>query len=179
MYHFKIKVNKYKNKLKKTCIFKIIVIYLYQQTNKTPHAMTNTTLHQILSEDKSFDFSIHSTATSDNGMKISIQGRSIEDVTFLYERLNAFLSKVNAPYKMATSRRLTASNKEQAHKAMTIYCPDGVNFAELCEGVYSLTADYKGWFNTPTPNGYQHYAGGLFTRNDRDASGNYIPAAKA
>jgi len=88
------------------------------------------------------------------------------------------LMENDIPFKVATINRfsLIGTNKEQSHKAMTIYCPNGMDFNELCEEVYSRISDYKGWYNIKTPSSYSHYAGGLFTRNDRTESGNYIPA---
>ena len=140
--------------------------------------MTLETLRARLTDSRIFDWMFNSSATTDNGMKISIQGKSIEDSIFLFERLSGYLYSNDIPFKVATSRRfdLADTNKEQSHKAMTIYCVDGSDFSQLCEDVYSLTLDYKGWQDVKTPTSYEHYAGGLFFRNDRNANGIYIPA---
>jgi hypothetical protein len=145
------------------------------QNNKT---MTQDTLRRRLTDSPLFDWSFNSTATTNNGMKISIQGKSIEDSMFLFNALQGFLYETNTPFKVATTKRfdLIKANKEQSHKAMTIYCVDGSDFSQLCEEVYSLTLDYKGWQDIKAPTSYEHYAGGLFFRNDRDAKGNYLPA---
>ena len=79
------------------------------------------------------------------------------------------------PFKVATANRFELDS-EQGFKAFTIYCPDGFDFEQLCEDVYGLTMDYKGWQNIKTPTSYSHYAGGLFVRNDRDANGVYVSA---
>lgn len=141
--------------------------------------MTNERLTKMLIQTSKMDMSFHSTASSDNGNKISIQGKNVGDSVFLFERLNDFLYANNVPFKLATINRyaLLNRNKEQSHKAMTIYCPDGFLFSELCESVYSLIMDYAGWRNIKTPTSYTHYAGGLFTRNDRDANGRYLKAS--
>jgi hypothetical protein len=140
--------------------------------------MTLETLRARLTDSRIFDWMFNSYATTDNGMKISIQGKSIEDSIFLFGRLSEYLYSNNIPFKVATSRRfdLVDTNKEQSHKAMTIYCVDGSDFSQLCEDVYSLTLDYKGWQDIKTPTSYEHYAGGLFFRNDRNANGVYVPA---
>jgi hypothetical protein len=66
--------------------------------------------------------------------------------------------------------------KEQSHKVMTIYIPNQFNRFEFAEQIYSMIMDYKGWYNINTPSSYEHFAGGVFMRNDRDNAGNYIPA---
>jgi hypothetical protein len=140
--------------------------------------MTTETLTRRLTESNIFDWMFNSSATTNNGMKISIQGKSIADSIFLFEKLSEYLYAKNIPFKVATRRRfdLIKANKEQSHKAMTIYCVDGSDFSQLCEDIYSLTLDYKGWQNIKTPSSYEHYAGGLFFRNDRNEQGVYIPA---
>ena len=106
-----------------------------------------------------------------------IQGKSIEDSIFLYQRLNEYLYSNSIPFNIATAKRFDFFdvNREQSHKAMTIYCADGFDFSQLCEDVYSLILDYKEWHDIISPSNYQHYAGGLFFRNNRDAYGSYIP----
>jgi len=154
----------------------LVSLVLPYQTNTKK--MTTLTLRKRLTESKIFDWMFNSSSTSNNGMKISIQGKSIDDSIFLFERLNEYLYSNNVPFKIATQKRfeLKKANKEQSHKAMTIYCVDGFDFSQLCEDIYGLTLDYKGWHNIKTPTNYQHYAGGLFFRNDRDINGVYVPA---
>ena len=140
--------------------------------------MTRDALKRRLLVTSVYDMNIHSPLSSDNGWKISIQGKTINDSIFLYERLSSFLMDNNVPFKVATINRyeLRRVRKEQSHKAMTIYCPDGMDFNTLCENIYNLIIDYKGWQDIKTPTSYEHYAGGLFIRNDRDENGKYIPA---
>lgn len=109
-----------------------------------------------------------------NGWKLSLQGKSIEDTIELFSKLEQFLSLQSIDFKVATHKRINHSNKEQSHKVLTIYVPDHINVENLAESVYSLTKDYKGWQNIKTPTSYEHYAGCVFIRNDRDEHGNYI-----
>ena len=140
--------------------------------------MKTETLQRRLTETSAYDMNVHSPLSSSNGWKISIQGKSISDSIFLYDRLSSFLIDNNIPFKVATINRyaLKDTRKEQSNKAMTIYCPNGMDFSNLCEDVYSRSADYKGWLDIKTPSSYEHYAGGLFTRNDRAKNGAYVPA---
>lgn len=140
--------------------------------------MESSTLLRRLVNTSVFDMAIHSPLSSSNGWKISIQGKTVGDSIFLYERLGAFLMSNDVPFKIATINRYALRNKnpEQSFKAMTVYCPNGFDFSVLCEEVYSRTMDYKGWWSVNTPTSYEHYAGGLFIRNDRDESGAYLPA---
>lgn len=140
--------------------------------------MNTATIKRRLNNASSFDLMINSPARTDNGMKISIQGKSIEDSIFLYSRLADYLMMADIPFKVATANRyaLRDANKEQSYKAMTIYLPNGEDFFELCEGVYLKIMDYSGWRDIKTPSSYHHYAGGLFYRNDRNKNGQYVPA---
>lgn len=136
------------------------------------------TLRARLTDSRIFDWMFNTSSTTDNGMKISIQGKSIEDSIFLFSKLKDYLYSNDIPFKVVTSKRydLRDVNKEQSYKAMTIYNVDGSDFFTVCEDIYSLLIDYKGWFDIKTPTNYNHYAGGLFFRNDRDEYGNYIPS---
>ena len=140
--------------------------------------MKASTLKRKLIETGLYDIMFHSPVSTDNGWKISIQGKNVGHSIFLYEKLHEYLNGLDIPFKLATVNRyaLLNMNKEQSHKAMTIYCPDGYIFNEVCEDVYSRIMNYKGWQDIKTPTSYEHYAGGLYTRNDRDDNGNYIPA---
>lgn len=141
--------------------------------------MNRDTLYRRLVETSVYDMNIHSPLGSNNGWKISIQGKTVGDSMYLYNNLHELLMGMDVPFKVATVNRYALRNNhpEQSYKAMTIYCPDGIDFNDLCEEVYSKVIDYKGWQNIKTPNGYEHYAGGLFVRCDRDVNGHYIPAS--
>ena len=61
--------------------------------------MTNEKLTKMLIQTSKMDISFHSTASSDNGNKISIQGKNVGDSVFLFERLSDFLYANNVPFK--------------------------------------------------------------------------------
>lgn len=138
--------------------------------------MATFNITNLLSSATKFDMMVNFPTSTSNGWKLSIQGKSIEDASFLFERLEGFLSSNSIPFKVGTAKRFSHENKEQSKKAMTIYVPNSFNHLELAEEVYSLILDYKGWQDIKTPSSYSHYAGGIFFRNDRDESGQYIPA---
>lgn len=137
--------------------------------------MTESRVHTLISRAKRYDIIFRTDASTSNGWKISIQGKRVEDIVYLYSRLRDYLDDNNVPFKIATKKRLDIKG-EQGNKAMTIYCPNGTRIKDLAQDVYRLIKDYKGWWDVKTPHGYDHYAGGLFIRNDRDEYGNYIPA---
>lgn len=117
------------------------------------------------------------------GWKISIQGKTLDDVKFLCERLFDFLQAENCIFKVISQRGIdmpirddTEFSREQCRKVMTIYCVKGMDFQWLCNEVYKRTKDYKGWYDIKTPSSYEHFAGGLFIRNDFDQYGNYVRA---
>ncbi len=125
---------------------------------------------------------MYNIRNTDAGWKISIQGKVVEDGLFLLDRLYGYLKENDIPFKVGTKTRYDLlkedSNRmqEQGHKAMTIYCPSDMDIKDLCEEVYTRTKDYQGWHDVKTPTSYEHYAGGLFFRNDRDENGEYIRA---
>lgn len=152
--------------------------------------MTRQQIEEYLDSTRIYDIHFYTPAMaegSSNGWKISIQGKTKEDSLFLWDRLHNLLESENIPYKIGTAKRLSLINsddnrhKQQGHKIMTIYIPnifsqtpiDVYNFAEI---IYSKIKDYKGWYDVPTPTNYEHYAGGIFIRNDRDSAGNYVSA---
>lgn len=149
----------------------LCIIFVHMEANVLLRRLTHT---------GAYDLNFHSELSSDNGNKISIQGKNVNDSIYLYNCLKDYLYKNNIPFKLATIERycLRGTNKEQSHKSMTIYCPDGYCFNLLCEDIYLLTIGYKGWQDIKTPTSYTHYAGGLFVRNDRDEKGVYIPVKK-
>jgi len=139
--------------------------------------MTHEAIHNHLETTRIFDLQFDNSTVTDKGFKISIQGKTIEDSVYLYDTLHKFFYKNNIPFKVGTAKRVALKN-EQGNKVMTIYCPDTMNVNELAEKVYSLIPNYKGWYNIKTPTSYEHYAGGLFIGNDRNANGYYVPATE-
>jgi hypothetical protein len=126
------------------------------------------------------DVPFFSETKTEEGWKISIQGHCIADSLFLISKLYEYLVSNEIPFKSGTPARFALSKVkdkrhfEQSKKAMTIYCPDVMDIKDLCEKIYSLIVDYKGWHSIKTPTSYEHYAGGVFFRNDRDSKGAYI-----
>jgi hypothetical protein len=141
--------------------------------------MISTALLSALTANNSRPFiSFHSDAVTSDGWKLSIQGKSIEDAVYLLDTLKDFLYEVNAPFKVGT-QNLIDRKSEQSTKLMTVYIPNGVDVMDFAEAVYSRILSYKGWYDVKSKDGYRHYAGGVFFRNDRDTNGVYIPAKNA
>jgi hypothetical protein len=115
-------------------------------------------------------------ADTSDGWKLSIQGKCLEDSVYLFGELCQYLYQGNIPFKVASARRYGLDHQEQKYKALTIYVPNGTDHLELAEEVYIKIMSYSGWHDIKTPTSYEHYAGGVFYRNDRDIAGAYIPA---
>lgn len=117
---------------------------------------------------------------STKGDKISIIGKSIDDVFEIYDCVHTWLDLKNITYKVATNKRVEHPDYEQSKKLMTIYVPDDMDKFDLMLRLEILLKNYKGWNDIKTPfKGYKHYSGGIFFRNDRDTAGNYIAAKNA
>ena len=139
---------------------------------------TDLLLRRLNSATSVCDWMFNSVAKTDNGNKLSLQGKSTEDAALLYELLHPYLYANNIPFKVATCQRTQNKNMgEQRNKVVTIYIPNEMDVTEVAEQVYSLTMNYKGWYNIKTPTSYQHYAGCVFVGNDRQ-NGAYVPALK-
>jgi hypothetical protein len=112
---------------------------------------------------------------SSNGWKLSLQGKTTDDAKQLYDLLGSWLQSNNIPFKVGTVKLINnAKRPEQRTKLLTIYVPDGEDLYEFMERVYKKVKSYKGWHNIKPPRGYEHYAGPIFFRNDRDEEGNYV-----
>lgn len=133
----------------------------------------------ILDSNKVYDINFDGSS-SKNGNKISIVGKSMEDVYELYDRLHEWLSLKDIAHKIATRKRIEHSNYEQSKKLVTIYAPDNMDIFQLMNKIEVLLKGYKGWHDIKLPfKGYEHYSNAIFFRNDRDEYGNYIPAKNA
>ena len=133
-------------------------------------------LHRVLSEAMRFDLMFNTPAVTDKGFKLSLQGKGVQDAIFLYRRLIHLLYGSDVPFKVGTARRFALEDQEQSKKVMTIYVPDHMDHIEFAELVYARIMDYKGWYDIKVPTSYEHYAGGIYYRCDRDERGIYIPA---
>lgn len=127
-------------------------------------------------EGKSYDVHYNPSVKTDKGWKLSIQGNKLDDIKYIMGRLFRYLVIMEVPFKVGTIKRLACQDKQQARKILTIYVPDSMNYMDLAEKIYLNIIQYKGWYDIKTPDSYQHYAGGVFFRNDRDENGNYITA---
>jgi hypothetical protein len=130
-----------------------------------------------------------------NGMKLSIQGKSVQDIIDAYSALFEYLDREQIAHKVATSKRINSASGPQKHKIITIYIPDeavGLNiygdqvptkpegWRAIAEEVSTRLhrAGYTGWHGVRTPPKYEHYSNAVFFRNDRDDKGSYVPADK-
>jgi len=152
--------------------------------------MKRETIKEYLESTRVYDLHLYTPEmgqASSNGWKLSIQGKSLDDSLFLWDRLNSMFDEMSIPYKMGTAKRLGLINnedsnkREQGHKIMTIYIPNiysetEANIMSFAEEVYSKIRDYKGWYDIKLPTSYKHYAGGVYYRNDRNENGEYISA---
>lgn len=134
------------------------------------------TMQSILETSPRYFEQYNGYADVTNGWKLSIQGKTIEDALFLYNRLLPLLKASQASYKLGTAKLINGNHPQQKHKLLTVYIPNGVDaksFAELC---YLNINDYKGGQDIKQPDSYEHYAGAIYFRNDRNEDGQYIPA---
>jgi hypothetical protein len=152
--------------------------------------MNRETLKQYLESTRVYDLHLYTpemSKSASNGWKLSIQGKSLDDSLFLWDRLHTMFEEMSIPYKMGTAKRLNLITnrdnikREQGYKIMTIYIPNIYsetedNLMTFAEEVYSKIRDYKGWHDIKLPTSYKHYAGGVFYRNDRNENGEYISA---
>lgn len=122
------------------------------------------------------DLPIYGKRICTNGWKLSLQGKSVEDSLELYNLVGQYLIDNAISFKVGTRKRIEHTHPEQSKKVMTIYCPNDMDIKDLAEHIYSLTMDYKGWYDIKCPTSYKHYAGCVYYRNDRDEYGTYLKA---
>lgn len=130
----------------------------------------------ILTTDMRFFVQFEGKADITDGFKLSIQGETLDDAMFLYEKLIGFLMITKCWFKFATKRLINYDHAQQSHKLLTIYIPNGVEAKSFAELVYLHIKDYKGGDNVAKPDSYEHYKNAIYFRNDRDENGNYITA---
>ena len=138
--------------------------------------MATTKLYNELTHSNRY-FIMHNTdSDSSDGWKISIQGKTVQDAMFLYDALKGLLHHTKTPFKVGTQKLILKKDPEQSTKLMTIYVPNGIDVKCFAELIYRCIPDYKGWQDIKHKRSYEHYAGGIFFRNDREGSGAYITA---
>lgn len=138
--------------------------------------MNNIEFRKALVNSWKFFIQYNGEATCDDGWKLSIQGKNLDDAVFLYERLSPLLLVTKASFKFGTEKLFLSYNEEQKTKALTVYIPDGVTPESFAELVYLHIKDYKGGEGIESKESYTHYKNAIFFRNDRDVNGEYIPA---
>lgn len=133
-------------------------------------------------DDMGYDLHFNFDRDTSAGWKLSLQGHSVEDAAYLFETLHDLLATERISFKVGTQRRVnllkspSEKERQQGHKLMTIYCPSDLDIMQLAAMVYEKISQYTGWHNVKLPNSYQHYAGAVFYRNDRNPYGQYVPA---
>jgi len=151
----------------------LIFVYINSQHN---YMTTEKLLSRLNSSTSAFDWMFNTSADTNNGDKLSLQGKSTSDCAELYGMLKDYLFANEIPFKIGTCQRMNNEFLgEQRRKAVTIYVPNHMDVKEVAEKVYSLTTDYKGWHDVKTPTSYEHYAGCVFIGNDQ-RNGKYVPA---
>lgn len=138
--------------------------------------MANQKLYKTLTTSKGCFEQHNGTADVSDGWKLSIQGKTVQDVLFLYENLKGLLFHSRCSFKIGTQKLIDLKHPQQSTKLMTIYVPNGVDVKSFAELVYLNIMDYKGGQDIKTPKSYEHYANAIYFRNDRDEKGNYIKA---
>lgn len=127
----------------------------------------------LLSSTKVYDVHFPGRDSS-KGWKLSILGKSLKDSNYLWDKLHDYLVKNDIAHKFGTLKRIEHPNKIQSKKLVTIYVPNDISVETLAPKIEKLLIGYKGWHDIKTPPKYEHYSNGIFFRNDRDESGDYI-----
>ena len=139
--------------------------------------MTNEEFKKALEESPQYFVQHYGTVPFSDGWKLSIQGKTLEDAVYLYDKLIPFLSVVGCSFKFATARLLTCDVEEQRTKLLTIYIPNKVTPESFAELVYLQIKDYEGGEDITPKNLYTHYKNAIYFRNDRDEYGEYVSAS--
>lgn len=137
--------------------------------------MDSQSVIRLLSSTKVYDIS-YPGKPSDNGWKLSILGKKLEDSLELWNRLRDYLVQNDIAHKFGTIKRIQHPNKEQSKKLLTIYIPNGSSMDKIATQVEKRLKGYKGWHDIKTPTSYEQWGSGIYFRNDRDELGNYIKA---
>jgi hypothetical protein len=118
---------------------------------------------------------VNGTSDWSDGWKLSIQGRTMEDAQFLFDRLVNLMMDTKVSFKFGTQALIDCGG-EQATKLLTIYLPNGVTPRSYAELVRLNLEGYTGAADILEKRSYTKYAPGIFYRKDRDSQGDYIPA---
>ena len=133
-------------------------------------------LYNTLTSHQGYFENYNGSADVSDGWKLSIQGKTVQDALFLYESLRGLLFATKCSFKLGTQKLIDKKHPQQSTKLLTIYIPNGVDAKSFAELVYLNIINYKGGQDIKKPNSYEHYANAIYFRNDRNESGEYIPA---
>lgn len=135
-------------------------------------------LKKVLSTYPLYFLQINGKADFYDGWKLSIQGKTLDDVVFLAEKLQTLLDYTDASYKFGTQKLIDYKHPQQSTKLLTIYIPNSMNVEEYAKLVETELSGYKGAEGIETPQSYIAYNKklGIHYRNDRTECGEYIPA---
>lgn len=139
--------------------------------------MTNEEFREALENSSNYFIQHYGGAAFSDGWKLSIQGNTLEDAVYLYDRLVAFLAATNVSFKFGTKRLINCDTEEQRTKLLTVYIPNGVDPKSFAELVYLNIKDYEGGEDIVPKNLYTHYKNAIYFRNDRDEYGEYVSAS--
>ena len=131
---------------------------------------------RLETEDFRFFIQYKGDAKCDNGWKLSIQGKTLDDCEDLFNRLIGLLMITKCSFKFGTKRFINYGESLQYNKLLTVYIPNGVDPTSFGELVYLHLEGYNGHEGLDQPNSYEHYKGPIYYRNDRDENGQYISA---
>tara|TARA_R110000851_G_scaffold295152_6_gene450010 strand:+ start:182 stop:601 length:420 start_codon:yes stop_codon:yes gene_type:complete len=138
--------------------------------------MSNNMFIDSLRESFRYFIQHNGSAYHSDGFKLSIQGNSLTDAKYLYDKLIDFLLISKCSFKFGTSKLISCDNVQQSKKLLTIYIPNGVEVKSFAELIYLHIKDYEGGNDITKPDSYEHYKNAIYFRNDRDEDGTYISA---
>lgn len=135
-------------------------------------------LKNVLSTYPLYFLQVHGNTEHYDGWKLSIQGKTLDDVVFLAEKLQKLLDYTDATYKYGTQKLIDYKHPQQSTKLLTIYIPNSMNVNEYAKLVETELRGYTGAEGIETPQSYTPFSKelGIYYRNDRTECGEYIPA---
>lgn len=135
-------------------------------------------LKKALEENGGYFVQVKGEADFYEGWKLSIQGKTLDDVCYLAKNLFGLLYMTKASFKFGTKKLIDLKHPQQSTKLLTIYIPNKVDAKSFAELVRLNLLDYKGAEGIETPESYNVYSKelGIYFRNDRTEDGEYIPA---
>lgn len=143
------------------------------QTEQQP--MGTEAFMDLLKKHSTAFVQLNGEANITDGWEISVQGKTLEDSRVIFNSLYGLLESTKCSFKFAT-QMLIDTKSEQSTKLLTIYIPNGVEVQSFAELVRLNLNGYTGADDITEKRSYTKYAPGIFYRNDRTSTGEYIPA---